>query len=229
VSTFSELKSNVSNELGLDTAASGAEDVLLGRRLNQGVREVLLRTHCRVTTATTNLTANEDDYELPSDVLAINNVLNADGRALDRVSVEEMHWLRRGDSATGGDVYKYAVDGANLLMIYPTPDTADTLTLYYVPKPTEMSAAGNDPSVTTYGGIPVEFHEAIEMYALWRMASYDDDGSSQMGQVYRAQFDQGIREARKFIRNRGGRKLGPARIGRRTRVPHSPSADISYG
>lgn len=230
MSTFAELKVNVSNELGLDQTASGTEDVLLGRRLNQAVREVLRKTKCRVAVGNTTLTAGENDYELPADVLAVNKIVNSDDDPLDRESVEEIYELRRASTAIGsvGYPYRYAVDGANLLMLYPTPNVTDTLTLYYVPKPTEMSAAGNDPSAIAYGGIPTEYHDLIEFWACYRMASYDDDQSSGIGATYKQQFDMGVREARAEIRRRGGRKLGPVRLGRRSRVLRDPSQGFFY-
>ena len=58
MSTFAQMKSNVSKELGLDETASGDEDVLLGRRLNQAVREFLIETRCYVTTTTLTSSAN---------------------------------------------------------------------------------------------------------------------------------------------------------------------------
>jgi hypothetical protein len=223
MSTFAQLKDNCSLELGLDETASGDEDTLLGRRLNEGVRKVLLKTKCRIAVATTNLTANENDYELPSDVLATNNIVNADNQTLDRVSVEEIHLLRRGDTpVTGPYPYRYAVDGANLLLLYPTPSAAETLTLYYVPKPTEMSSGANDPSTSTYGGIPVENHDLIELWACYKMARYDD---AVKRQEYLDDFRQGTKEMRAETYRRGGRKLGPARVGRRRFVHPDPSAD----
>ena len=229
MSTFAQLKDNVSQELSLEETASGDEDVLLGRRLNEGVREVLIELRCRVAVATVDLTANEQDYELPVDILAINKIINSDSRPLDHVSVEDIYELRRGTNPEEVNTRKYAVEGANLLMIYPMPDAADELTLYYVPRPTEMSSASHDPSSNTYGGIPVEYHDLIELWAMYKMASFDDDGSSAMGDSYRQRFELGCVKARKRIRRRAGRTLGPARIGRRSRWPWNNDQDIWRG
>lgn len=238
MSTFGELKENVSLELGLSETASEDEDNLVGRRLNQAVRRVLLETHLYVISGSITLTASDNEYELndalSTDPLAVLDIKNSDGYSLDRVSVEEIHDLRRasGGTSTGTTMYKYALDGANLLLLYPTPGSnPGSLTAYYVPKPTEMSAAGNDPSATTYGGIPSEFHDALEYYALMRMASYDDDASSQMGMKYEQDFEKELVRIRKWVRNRGGRKLGRARVGlgRAKHVPSDPSATAYWG
>lgn len=229
MSTFSELKDNVSYELGLDETASGDDDVVLGRRLNEAVRRVLADLHLYVITGTITLAANDNEYELTdalsTDPLAVLKIINSDNVPLERVSVEEIHDLRRGTPTIGGSyVYKYALNGANLLMIYPTPNASGTLTAYYVPKPTEMSSAAHDPATTTYGNIPVQFHPLIELWACYRMASADDDASSGMGQTYKQLYDQGVFQARREMRKLGGRKLGPVRrsLGRRS-VPRDPS------
>jgi hypothetical protein len=120
----------------------------------------------------------------------------------------------------------YALNGADLLMLFPTPVSADVLTVYYVPLPTEMSASGNDPTSATYGGIPVEYHPALEEYAKWKMADYDDDSSSSMGAAYQAEYLRLVRDARKHLRQLGGRTLGRAVVGRSPMRRSSPSQDI---
>jgi hypothetical protein len=102
----------------------------------------------------------------------------------------------------------------------------DVVTMYYVPKPTEMSSASHDPSSDTYGGIPVEYHAALIEYAKWKMADYDDDGSSQMGLVYQQEYERLVRKCLKRKRRKGGRSLGRAVVGRQPVRASSPSQDI---
>lgn len=224
MSTFAQLKTNVNAELGLDSTASGAEDVLLGVRLNEGVREVLLRTHCKVSVATTALTAGTADYELPTDVLAMHEIKTSALRSLERENPATIHSLRQAAAtATAAYTFLYALDGANLLMLYPTPSASDVLTLYYVPKPTEMSAAGNDPSTATYGGIPVQWHDALELWAMHKLGSYDDDASSKIGSDYLVRFEQRVREIRLEIKNMGGRRQPRVRVNRYRPLSSDPS------
>lgn len=225
MSTLAELRENVSLELGLDQTASSDEETLLTRRLNQGVVEVLKKTHCYVKTAAFALSADTDEYEAPADLLATKSFIDSGNIPLDRVSVEEIHDLRRGTPATGSSsISKYALNGANLFMFYPTPTANGTLTLYYVPAPANpMDSADDDPSSVTYGNVPVDYHDLIEYWACYRMAMYDDDTSSQVGQVYLQLFNQGVAAARAEIQRRGGRKLGPVRIPRRNRIDRDPS------
>lgn len=222
------MKANVSNELGLDQTASGTEDVLLGRRLNEAVREVLLRTHCYVKTGTITLAASDWEYELTDalsdDPLAIHNLLTSDSKPLERVPVDQIHELRRASTtSTATYTYRYAVDGANLLLIYPAPAAAGTLTVYYVPKPTEMSSGAHDPATATYGNIPVQWHDAIELWAMHKLGSYDDDASSQMGGSYLQQFEKRVTEIRLEMKKMGGRKMPRVRVSRRRYVSSDPA------
>jgi hypothetical protein len=200
--------------------------VELGKKLNDAARDFLVRTHCNVNASSMALTADVYDYDLPTTVLAILDldVTGGSGRyPLERTSPAEILRMRRADSS--GVSRYYALNGATLLMLWPTPAAADTVTVYYVPRPTEMSSAGHDPSADTYGAIPVEYHPALEEYAKWKMADYDDDQSSQMGAVYQGNYERLVRQALKSIRGKGGRSMGRAVIGRRGSLRSSPSQD----
>lgn len=232
MATLSELRTRVSAKLGLDNTASGDQPLIDGW-LNEGVREVLLDTHCYVAKATMNLSANVGDYDLPTTILAIHDIYVTSGGEdgmFERVSADEILRRRRADAAVAatGTTRYYAVNGANMLMVYPTPAAADTITIYYVPRPTELSSSAHDPSSTTYGGVPVEYHKAIEFYALAEGADYDDDSSSAQGERYRALYERQILKTKRRIRNRGGRSLGRATLGRRSRryLSGDPSADV---
>jgi hypothetical protein len=225
LSTFAQLKNNVTLELGLDDEAGEDEDTLLGRRLNEGVRAVLVQTHCRVEVASTALTVGVADYELPVAALAMHRlVTNPDLRECVRENPATIHQLRE-SAATGaaGYAYSYALDGANLLMLYPTPAAADFLTLYYVPLPTEMVAVSDDPSALVYGGIPVQWHDAIELWAMSKLASYDDDSTSKNGADYMRDFELRITKIRLEIKKLGGRKQPRVRVNRRRYVSSDPS------
>jgi hypothetical protein len=225
------LKSRVSKIIGLDETASGNDDTMLGYELNDAVRDFLLRTHCNVNRSETVLTEDTDDSEIPSSVLAILDLQIAGSDSAiwlpQRTTPAEIMRMRRSawgaDSGTGR---YYALNGSNLLMFHPSLVEGDTILMYYVPKPTEMSSGTNDPASDTWGGIPVEYHPALVMYACWKMADYDDDSSSQMGMVYQQQYEKLVRDCRRFTRGRGGRSQGRAVVGRGARVPSSPSQDI---
>jgi hypothetical protein len=228
LATFTVLKSRVSKVLGLDETASGTDDTLLGYELNDGVREFLLDTHINVNRSETTLAAATDDSEIASSVLAIEDIqiTGSDSQIWQpqRTTPAEIMRMRRASSSATGPARFYALNGNDLLMFYPSLAVGDVILMYYVPKPTEMSS--HDPSSETYGGIPVEYHPALIEYAKWKMADYDDDGSSQQGLVYQANYERLVRKALKRKRLKGGRALGRAVVGRQPARPSVPSQDL---
>lgn len=230
MSTLATLRTNVSAILGLDNSTSG-DQTQIDAYINEGVLEVLKATKCYVTYATASMTANSSDYTLDTDILEIRDVFSTSGsvtRPLERRSMDEILDLRRASSTAGAQIRYYALAGHNLLMVYPTPSTGETLTFYYVPMPTVMSNSAHDPSSSTYGGIPSENHNVIEWYALWRLADMDDDSSSEQGMMYRESYLRALAEMKRHLRFKGGYRLAPARL-RSRRVPAAdPSTSPAY-
>ena len=233
MSNLSQLRLAVQSKLGLETTASGTEETLVDAWLNQGVIDVLLQTHCNVNSATMTLTSGTSDYTLDTGILALLDVTyqaasSSTTNAVERTTPADILRMRQ-QGVSSSPVRYYALNGHDLLMVYPTPSSSsDTLTTYYVPRPTAMSATGNDPSAETYGGIPAEYHKAIEYYALWQGGDYDDDSSSNIGAEYRRTYLELIREFKRYVRRKGGRSLGRARVGRRPLVPHDNSQDVGW-
>lgn len=193
--------------------------------------DILRRTHCYQTSGTISLSAGTSDYTLSSSILALLKVYttsNGSMYQLQRVSVDELVDLRVGaSSAQSSPVFRYALAGASTLMMYPTPASADTVNTIHVPLPTAMSSSSHDPSNITYGGIPVQWHYGIELYALWKMADSIDDQSSSQGERYRTLYegDNGrggyIAQIRAELARMGGRGKR-ARLGSgRRNIPHT--------
>lgn len=205
-------RSSITAELGLDNTAGG-DQPLMDQRVNEGVTDYLLETGCKVISATLTETSGQGDYTLDTAILQVKGWYWSSGtdyRRPQRVSVDELLRLRVAAQATttgSTPAAYYALAGSNLLMVYPTPSAADTITVYYVPRPVVLTTGANTPDE-----IPAEFHPAVEFYALWRLASYDDDQSSAQGQRYRDEYDRWVSKAKKFITLRDGR-------GRTFRVP----------
>lgn len=214
----------MASELGLDNTAAGAEQLLIDQWLNQAVRDVLLRTHLYVASTTQAIVAATTDYQLASTILALLRVVSPTsganaGRDLRYVSADELFEMRRLNLGLSDFARSYAVMGSNLLLIYPSPSTNETWTLYYVPKPTEMTTGANDPSTVTFGNIPTEFHRALELYAFWKGASYDDDASSKIGAEYERQYELFLAKViRPAVNRKGGARMPSARIGARTTI-----------
>jgi hypothetical protein len=230
LASFAVLKSRVSKVLGLDETAASNDDVLLGYELNDAVREFLIDTHINVNRSETEISTEEDDSEIGTPVLAIEDIqisgTSGDYQLPQRVTPAEILRMRRASPVVSGTARYYALQGNDLMMFYPSLQVGDIVMIYYVPRPTEMTSGSHDPAIETYGGIPVEYHPALIEYAKWKMADYDDDGSSQMGLVYQANYERLVRKCLQRKRRKGGRSLGRAVVGRQPVRPFSPSQDI---
>ena len=232
MATLAQFRTRISGTLGLTNESGHADRDLIDARVNAGVVDVLLQTGCRIEPEDLNFIAGEDDYNLNNSILLVRDayiVGTSENSRLTRVTPAELIDMRiAGSGASSPPVTFYAMNGSNLLMVYPTPtSSSEKLFIYYVPRPTEMSDASHDPSTETYGGVPKEFHDAIEYYALWKLADFQDDETSAQGERYRSLYEQEIKKARKYVNMKGGVTLAPARVGRRRwRVPSDPSADV---
>lgn len=228
MTTLASFRTTVSSIIGLDNTAGSAEQLLIDGWVNEGVTQVLRRTRLKITIATLDLTAGAKDYELPAAIMYITEIIDERNQPLERVTISEINEWRRttGPTATGGTTpYSYALNGANMFMIYPTPTSStDTLTYYYVPRPLPLATGTDDPATATQGGIPAEYHRAVELYALWRAADYADDASSQQGDRYQRDFTGEIAQIRRDLQHKAGRRLAPAKLlAAGTRPPRDPS------
>jgi hypothetical protein len=201
--------------LGLDNTAASDDQVEIDRRVNAGVTDVLLRTSCKVTSATMTETDGSGDYTLDAAIMDVKEwkFANASLSVVpERVSVEEILRRRAWTTSSASPASAYALAGSNLLMVWPTPSADDTITVYYVPRPVLLTADSDTPSE-----IPEEFHPTVEQYALWKLGSMTDDSSSGNGETYRIQYEgrdgRGgeIARIRRHVVQKGGR-LGRAQL-----------------
>ena len=207
-----------------------ADATLLKEIANEAVRDFLLETGVKVVTATATLTANVWEYTLDASILTIKGayVDGANDQRTEQVSPETLRQMQMASASTATGTYLYyALEGNDLLMVYPTPSTSATLKLYVVQKPTEMSSDSHDPSSATYGGIPTEHHPALLAYMYWKIGSADDDSSSAQGERYREEYERLVRRCRRATNTKGNVRLPRAVVGSGRRLlRHDPSQDI---
>lgn len=226
MSNLLQFETQISNEIGLSATL---EKTVIDDALNRAVQRVLEDTHCFVKKINyTGWDGTSTDYTLDGAILDIVEVQLSSASVtypLERLSIIDLLERRRTGQTTGSPPQFYAVSGANLLMFYPAPGAGDTLTAYVVPVPTAMAASTDDPSSTTFGGVPEILHEAIFFYACARCASYDDDQTSAQGQRYRDWYKEEITRYREILRKRGGTRMARAVVNgkRRSRVNHDNS------
>lgn len=199
--------------------------------MNEAVVDVLMETQVYIVESTATLTDGQGDYVMDSNILIVKDVLvtsSGQNYIFDHVSPDEIIQRRAATNVSVGPSRKYALNGANVLMLWPSPSTGDTLTFYYVPRPTALANPADDPSSAALGGIPSEWHKAIQWYALWQAGDYMDDDSSHNGQDYRQEYEAWLKRIKKERSYKGGRRLGAITPGRRRRpfIAHDPSADV---
>jgi len=189
-------------------------------------------------------TAGVGDYTLDSAILAIEDIYTTSGNTnfrLTRKSTTDLINLRL-FSVTSSPEQLYAVSGTNMLMVYPTPLTGDTITVYYVPRPTALASPTDDPSSASLGGIPSEFHYGLELYMQWKAADAFDDESSSSGESYRRMYlgdptappgteqrDGFIGTMKKDIRRKGGKHLAGISLPPRTRRIFAVNPGVDVG
>ena len=244
------MQGNVTGVLGLDfdpaNPTNGDGPRLLGWA-NDAVIDMLRRTHVYIKSESLTLTAGTGDYDLQStnkEILAIEDIYSVSNGAnfrLKRLSTTDLVNLRL-FSVTTSPEQMYAMSGANLLMLYPTPLLADVLTFYYVPRPTALATGTDDPSSTTLGGIPSEFHYGLELYMMWKAADAFDDESSSSGETYRRYYlgdptappgsEQKfgfIGTMKKDIRQKASKHLAGVLIPPRSRRIYVPNPGVDVG
>lgn len=153
--------------------------------INEAVREVVrqilgknpmywLRTS-ETQKDTTALVAGTANYDLPASLWAIVQVDVGDEKPLDSISLE-----RSLDSDADGWLLK-----DDDIFIYPTPATgvSATLTIYYIPRPTEVAATGT--------AVPLfnDFGDPIILYCCTLLKAIDEEKTGDFGQFYRVVSD----------------------------------------
>lgn len=211
MSTLAQFRTAVSARIGLDNSVSG-DQPMIDNFVNEAVTDILMRTECQMRSAVLTMTAGVGDYTLDTSILKVYSAyVSVSGIAywLEVTTVDELLAMRRTTTANVSPAQFYAVGGSDLILIYPTPLTNDILNMYYIPRPTVLSASSDSPT-----SIPSEFHKAIEYYAAAQAADFSDDMTSQGGQTYLQQYELWIRRINKWVWMKGAHRLPRAVVRR---------------
>lgn len=229
--TLGSLRYKIAHRFGLDIA-NGDQRNLIDDWVYEAVLEFLRETKLVKKTAAMALTSGQGDYELDLSILSfedlwISPTTSIQGAMLKPVDSSDIRKARLSQSSApvGTGVSQYALEGENLLMLYPTPGAGQTLNIVYVEKPSVMSGYTSDPSATAFGRIPQEHHPVLEEYVKAKAADYTQDQASQLGQIYVLRYQEGVKRAR--IRNtlKGGMRFPRAKIGAGSSTVRSPGVD----
>lgn len=211
--TRGELATEAGIELGM-VATAGTED---GDRLRiwiqEGVDNVLLDTQVYADVQDITLTVGVTKYRLPSTILAVlsSEIRGDTNTSLRLVDYETLQEKLRANAVEGA--FYAALLGHDWLVVAPSPSAGQVIRIDYVPRPTRMTADGNDPSSSTYGGIPDWGHEAILAWVRFKAAIRNDKLQGLNVENARALYDLECGKIRKRMRRKAGRRTAPARIG----------------
>lgn len=225
-------RARVSGAIGVDNTDGSSEQALTDGWVNEAVVQFLVRTKAHARLASVAVTADQGDYEFDTDILAMRAawIEPAGGQQeipLRECSPEEIVNYRRYQGVVGDPSARlFALQGSNVLMLFPAPaSNSDVLNLYYVPRPAALAASADSPAATANGGIPEEFHPVLENYVKWKAAEYANNGPSQLGQMWKAEWEAGLVQVRVANAKRGGLNTQRVRIGAPARWPSSPGVD----
>lgn len=195
--------------------------------INQAYADVCVETEALQDYATMTMTAAQSVYTLDANLVRIKAmyvtpVNSTQSRPLEPISIEELLEFTAGTGIaqpnTGGP-NRYALMGINTVQFYPTPSSADTITVYYVKLPTALS--GN----TDVTILPEPYAtELLVNGACYKAAIFLKDPDAG---VWQQAYEAEKMKLRGHLRRKQGAYTRSFRIvGGRIVAPHDPSVDI---
>lgn len=210
-STFADLQTSVIAKLRLDSTADLQK---VKDYLNRAYAETCIETEALQDVTTQALTAGTYSYSVPSAVVRIKQMTvtstgSVQSRPLVPVSVEQLlEWQSQyaNPAQAYGNVTHYAVIGLSKILVWPTPQAADTLNIWYVKQPTALSASGDTPS------IPEPYAtRCLENGAAYELALFAKDPDAP---VYKGEFEMAKRQLRAHLNRVQGAMTRQFRITR---------------
>jgi hypothetical protein len=200
--TLEEMRRNIRFALGM---REPEELPIIDQKINDGVRDVLRRTGCTVLCFDAD-TPEANRLELGSAIMRVQHVTRNEQR-LERVPYPSLPRYPKAYSQVGN------------VLIFGTPFAADEkLQLYAVPRPNKLTLPDDALETSTFGGIPPEFQDVVELFAMAELADLISDETSQRGGNYRIMYEgqsgrEGrLAEIRREVNKMSGLTLGRAQL-----------------
>lgn len=197
--------------------------------INQVYADACLTTEVNVTSSTMTVTTGSYSYTLPSQVMRIKEMVitpvgSSVSAPLRQTTLDEILRRRRASGGTqsyGGYVTHYALLGVNDFEVWPTPQNADTITIYYVAAPTALSGDADTPI------LPEPFaSKVLEFGALAEAADFKGDPA---GPQWASEYQQWLQKLRTHLTRKMGGQPGHFNVwDERVFPPHDPSADVRF-
>lgn len=243
--TRGQIVFELSRTIGLDDTPGSDELILMQGWVNAGIKDVLVKTRCRLDEGDMTLTGGVTDYRIDDALLAADMAVISDDigpRRMTSVSNDTINDILLRTSVTVGEFPLYFYGRGDFFRVAPPPPDGTVVRVFYVPKPTEIPADGTthddqaDLANGTYGGIPEEYHDAVQAYCLWAGAQYDDKGGGfyrghafAPGSAYQAVYQDRVKEIRRELRGKTARGMHGGRVGYPDRYGIPRRNDVDYG
>lgn len=227
-STFVDLQNEVLSKTRLNvTTGTQADRTKVKDWLNQVYAEVCIEVEANQVFATMTLTANTSTYTLDANLtrikaMYVTPVGGTASRPLEPISIEQLLVLNAGTGGsqpnTGGP-NRFALFGISSVQFYPTPASADTVTVYYVKEPTALT---NDSDTTI---LPEPYATRCLVAGACIQAGQFVSDPATAG--YQQEFEMWKSRLRGHLRRKQGAYTTHFRIvGDALTRPHDPSVDI---
>jgi hypothetical protein len=138
----------------------------------------------------------------------VNNVLR-------QVTPAEIYDAR--NQTWSGFLWAFAIEGANKLMLLPSPSTGDTMTLVYEYRPAAMATDSDTPADLLDEDVDTIITGAAFRVSRWK--------KPQLSIALEADFKRRLDQAQARQSRQGGSAQKTLRTGMRRRPPHDPSTD----
>ena len=200
--TLEEMRRNIRFGLGL---REPEELPIIDQKINDGIKDVLRRTGCTVQCFDAD-PPDDGRLTLSTSIMRVQHIVR-NSKRLDRVTYESLSRYPQAYSQVGN------------IIIFGTPfSTSERLQIYAVPRPNDLLDPDDALENETFGGIPEEFQDAVELYAMSELADLTSDETSQRGGTYKVQYEGQdgrtgrLAEIRREINKMSGLTLGRAHL-----------------
>lgn len=231
--TFSEMQSRTRRHLGVGSSNSYYSTDDIKDAINDAIEEVAKETRSLLTYHEISMTADQDTYTLPSDVLQVAWVewdkSSSERWLLQGVSFEEFADASYHNYSHSSDPKIYKVEFGSVditsgnqagrpgnLVLWPVPNTTDKLRLYSIQRPQKLT---NDTDISE---LPAELHLSVTVYAAMLLAMKDSDMTrhNALARIYVRAIDsyKQLHNQRERNRKRPARRSTRRRVGENPRV-----------
>lgn len=179
---FGTMVNRVKYTLGMQEITSHDEIAFIKQYLNEGVLDLLVRCRPYTRVITMTLTENTAIHDMSTDILALLDIQDPNGKFLQRMTREDITEAQ----ASGAPGFAYEEP---LLWVSPIPGVATQVKAYGIFRPSVLVQDTDDAANPNFGGLAPEFHPAVINYGCWKAAEYTQHEQSAMGEKWRIAYE----------------------------------------